>query len=71
MNFREIQPPKALAGERRAVPQERQFCRETPIPPAADFEYANRLGVEYFSLIVDRGDGVLRPRMIVEKAKQR
>jgi hypothetical protein len=71
MNFRDVQQPQSPASQQQAVSHEQGSDWGTPIPPSADVEYANRLGVEYFSLMVDCGQGVLRPRTLAEKAKPR
>jgi len=71
MNFRELQSPQASADERRAASSEQGSGWGTPVPPSADVENANRLGVEYFSLMVDCGQGVLKPRSRPEQSKLR
>jgi hypothetical protein len=68
MNFREMQSPQTPANETRAAAHDQGPGWGTPIPPLADVEYANRLGVEYFSLKLDSGQGVLRPRSDPDKA---
>lgn len=70
MNFKEVQSSLTPADERRAVAHEQGSGWGTPIPPSADVEYANRLGVEYFSLKLDCGQGVLRPRAVPDKEKR-
>lgn len=70
MNFREVQSSLTPADERQAVAREQGSGWGTPIPPSADVEYANRLGVEYFSLKLDYGQGVLRPRSVPDKEKR-
>jgi hypothetical protein len=69
MTFRENQSAPAMVAERSAVSYQQGSGWEAPIPPLADVEYANRLGVEYFSLMADCGQGVLRPRTLADKAK--
>lgn len=69
MNFRETQSPQTPQNEPRGAFREEGSGWGTPIPPSADVEYANRLGVEYFSLKLDCGQGVLRPRSSQDNAK--
>ncbi|MBI4997654.1 MAG: hypothetical protein HZC22_12325 [Rhodocyclales bacterium] len=71
MNFRETQSQQTPPDERRGAFREEGSGWGTPIPPSADVEYANRLGVEYFSLKPDCGQGVLRPRSDQDKARPR
>jgi hypothetical protein len=69
MNFRDVQQTQFPSSQAQAVPHEQGSGREAPIPPSADVEYANRLGVEYFSLSDGCGQGVLRPQTLADKAK--
>ena len=69
MNFREVQSSQIPADEGRVAAGEQGSAWGAPIPPSADVEYANRLGVEYFSLNLDYGQGVLRPRSVPDKEK--
>jgi hypothetical protein len=71
MNFRDVQQTQSPVSQRQAVSHQEGSGRKTPISPLADVEYANRLGVEYFSLMADCGQGVLKPRTLTDKAKPR
>jgi hypothetical protein len=53
MNFKDARPARLPVTERRAAPRAEGSGWGTPIPPLADVEYANSLGVEYFSLVID------------------
>jgi hypothetical protein len=69
MNFREIQQAQSPVADGQTGLRQQGSGWEAPIPPSADVEYANRLGVEYFSLKLDCGEGVLRPRSDPEQEK--
>lgn len=69
MMFIEMQSQRTPENETQVEAHEQGWG--TPIPPSADVEYANRLGVEYFSLMPECGQGVLRPRSSQDKARPR
>lgn len=69
MSLREVGQTSIPDAERGgAMPHAQHSVEGRPMPPQADVEYANSLGVEYFSLVADCGQGVSRPRAPAGKA---
>jgi hypothetical protein len=71
MNLREVGQAQIQAAERREAPRAQRSAKGTPMPPQADVEYANSLGVEYFSLPTECGQALPAPRSKPDKAKSR
>jgi hypothetical protein len=70
MNFRDARPARLPVKERRAAPRAQGSGLGTPIPPMPDVEYANSLGVEYFSLVIDCRQTTSAPETASSKKAQ-
>jgi hypothetical protein len=70
MKFTDARPARLPVTERRTAPRAQGSSQGTPIPPLADFEYANSLGVEYFSLVIDCRQATSAPEAASRKKAQ-